>query len=82
MGEGEEPAIIVIWGSYNVYISCFYFFFSQYFFPFPYQKGGHYQINIILGKVCKPNLFNIKSGLVEIPLLRNEVMSLAMNHAH
>ena len=46
------------------------------------KRGGQYQINIILRKVCKLNLFNIKSGLVEIPLLRNEVMSLAMNHAH
>lgn len=41
-----------------------------------------YQIILILRKVCIINLFNIKSGLVEIPLIRNEVMSLAMNHVH
>lgn len=46
------------------------------------KGGGQYQISIILRKVCKTNFCNIKYGLVEIPLLRNEVMSLAMNHVH
>ena len=40
------------------------------------------QISIIVRKVCKINLFNIKPGLVEIPLIRNEVMSPTMNHVH